>query len=553
MEKKINKKIDSLLKKMPCVGSSAVLFNDKEIIYKRHDGFINKAKELKTDDNSYFMIGSNTKVLTALGVFKLYEKGKLSLNDDIKKYLPEFKIKSVFEQETITIEHLLKHRSGIQCDLYDYILNDQCDYHDIIKALENTYLTNKPGAMFAYSNIGYTLLGIIIERITGLSYVEYIKENIAKPLGVDIHFINPKDKKGENFSLSYDKKLEEKIDPLATLLPAGSNTYMKITDLIKVGQMFLNGGIVDGNEFIKKDTLDLMLSFDLNQPLDKKISNVGYGIIHNSLNIEIEDKIIGHGGDTFYHHSYFMMIPGKNVGAVVFTNSESGEVLSQNIGNNLLYKYLEHNGVKLQKPSTKHKHVETNLDKYIGEYATIFGLMKFEFDTKGNLVTTVSGQKVKLIPCEDGYLQAYPICRWYKKPFLRVLKTLRFNLTEYSNEQVLAFEQVKGYKKIDLIIGVPYSANETETLWTSAVGQYEIVNLDNENFKGMALINEGDKLQVVVDLGLEKIIKYIKVYNDNVAFSQGFGRDCKEAIHLKEEDGYYYIYCSGVLGKKKND
>ena len=161
--------IKKISKKIPCVGFSVALFDNEKIIYNHHEGYINKTKEYKTDDDSMFMIGSNTKVLTSISLFQLLEQGKLSLDDDIKKYIPELNIKSKFDYDKITIRQLLMHRGGIQCDLYNLCLDNDREYHEIIKELENTYLTRKPGTMFAYSNNGYTLLGIIIERISGLS------------------------------------------------------------------------------------------------------------------------------------------------------------------------------------------------------------------------------------------------------------------------------------------------------------------------------------------------------------------------------------------------
>lgn len=550
LELKLRNKADELLKKYKSVGASVVLFDNNNIIYKQNYGYINKADKVETSDESMFMIGSNTKVLTALAIFKLYEENKLSLDDDIKKYIPEFKVNSLIEYDKITIGNLLMHRGGIQCDLYDFIFNDKEEYHNIIKALENTYLTSKPGTMFAYSNIGYTLLGIIIENISGLSYVDYINEYIAKPLNIDVRFIMNSKDFTKDISLSYDKKKNVTKDLCSTMIPAGSNTYMKIIDLAKVGQMFLNDGLVNGNIFLKKETIDLMKTLNLDDEMDKLLNNGGYGLLHNTEEYGDAGKVYGHGGDTVCHHSSFIFIPNKNIGAITFTNTENATRLSRVLSRSLLKIYLENNGFVIKNYSTEHKHVVCNTDNYVGKFSTIFGLLNIKYDKKNVLVTKLTGLNIKLIPCEDGYLQAYPNCRGLKKLlFGKLIKSIRFKLCNYYGEEVLILEQVKGYQRAYVIIGDRYIENtNNDTLWHKALGEYEIINLDFKK-KKMKLLIEEDRLKLIVDLDSEKIIKYLYIINDNLAISQGYGRDSREACHLEEKDGIFYITCSGVTGK----
>ena len=166
---------------------SAVIFNNEKILYSFRDGFIDKKKKLVPQADSLFMIGSNTKVFTALGIFRLIEDGKLSLDDPITKYIPEFSIKSRIGEYPVIIGDLLMHRAGIQCDLLPFMISDKGSYDDIIAAMKETYRTAKPGKMFAYSNVGYTLLGVIEERITGMKYYDFIKSCILDPLGIELY------------------------------------------------------------------------------------------------------------------------------------------------------------------------------------------------------------------------------------------------------------------------------------------------------------------------------------------------------------------------------
>ena len=344
----LNKKLDKICKKGKAVGVNLALFDSKGIIYNYNYGFANKEQGIKSNNDTLYMIGSNTKVLTALAILKLMEEGKLSLEDDVKKHIPEFEVQSYFEYDKISIKNLLMHRSGLVSDLFHLILGKTRDYYEVIPELRETYLTATPGKMFSYSNVGYTVLGIVIERVSGLSYTEYIKEEIAKPLGIQVHFLlNEEDRQPftSSVSLCYDKKGKAVEDNLSTLLPAGSNTYISLSDFIKFGQMFLKK---DG-ALLKKETLEFMETLDLEDAIDQEVYNVGFGLIHQQYDMgEQVGKVLGHGGNTTCHHSMFNYIPELDVGIVVMTNSQSAIGFYATEGMTVLVEYLKEKGIVLE-------------------------------------------------------------------------------------------------------------------------------------------------------------------------------------------------------------
>lgn len=430
-------------------------------------------KQIKSDSDSLYMIGSNTKVMTALGILKLREEGKLSLNDDIKKFIPEFGVRSYFEYDKITIENLLMHRSGLVSDLFHLILDRTRDYHEVIAELKNTYLTAEPGKMYSYSNVGYTLLGIIIERISGLSYTEYIQNEIANPLDIQVYFLlNEADRRPytSRVSLCYDKKGKPVEDMLSTLLPAGSNTYMSINDFVKFGQMFLN----KNKAFLKKETLEFMETLNLEDPIDKQLQNVGYGLIHNHYDFgEKVGKVLGHGGNTACHHSIFNYIPGLNVGIVVMTNSQQAAGLSGVVGNTVLVEYLKERGISIEEVSTEYKHVNCGKEQFVGQYATGMGMLDIHLNHKKELVTKVSKIPVKLNPCKDGYLQCAPIKLLHKlPPFKQSIQGIRLKPVFYSGEDVMLLEQSGKYHKSRAIIGCKYEQTTISESFKEACGDY---------------------------------------------------------------------------------
>ena len=184
------------------------------------------------------------------------------------------------------------------------------------------------------------MLGIVIERISGLKYAEYIKRIIAQPLGINIHFLKSDDEKksfASCMSLNYTKYGEPVDELTTTMLPAGSNTYMSIKDFVKFGQLFLNKDTI-----LKKSTFELMEELNVPEQIDNDMFNVGYGLIHNNYNFgEAVGKVLGHGGDTIFHHSVFNYIPSLNIGIAAVTNSEQGAALVKSIGIDHFYRVFK--------------------------------------------------------------------------------------------------------------------------------------------------------------------------------------------------------------------
>lgn len=547
---KMNTKIKKLCKKSKVIGANIALFNNETILYEYNFGYANKEANLKSTNESLYMIGSNTKLLTALSIFKLMENGELSLDDDIKKYIPEFQVKSTFEYEKITIENLLMHRSGLIADLYNLILDPSRDYHEVIDELKNTYLTFIPGQVFSYSNVGYTLLGIVIERISGLKYTEYIKRIIAQPLGINIHFLKSDEEK-KSFtsciSLNYTKYGEPVDELTSTMLPAGSNTYMSIKDFVKFGQLFLNKDTI-----LKKSTFELMEKLNVPEQIDNDMFNVGYGLIHNNYNFgEAVGKVLGHGGDTIFHHSVFNYIPSLNIGIVVVTNSEQGASLSKALALTIFTKYLKSNEYSINF-SVEHKHADINCNKYIGKYVTGLGLLEIDKNSKGELVSTVSKYPVKLIPCEDEFLQCYPNKMILKLPSVKkAIKGIRIKAVNYFNNEVLIIEQTSPNNKTLNILGCRYSETVIPNSLRNACGQYEVANIKREHSDCKIVLSvEDDILKLKFGLRDLNIVFCLTVIDDNTVVTQGIGKYAKEIVRISKDKENVYLTYNGLKCKK---
>jgi CubicO group peptidase (beta-lactamase class C family) len=181
------KSIDSLLKiiysdSLP--GASIAIIKDNKPIFQKSYGVTNVITKQNIDASSNFNICSLTKQFTAVAILQLEEKHLLSLDDKLSRFFPEMNKKVA---DVITIQQLLTHSSGI-IDHYDYTNTENMkhahdsDVYNAIKNIDSTYFI--PGTQFRYSNTAYCLLALIIEKLSGMSYNECMKENIFKPAGM---------------------------------------------------------------------------------------------------------------------------------------------------------------------------------------------------------------------------------------------------------------------------------------------------------------------------------------------------------------------------------
>ncbi|MCE7996613.1 MAG: beta-lactamase family protein [Roseivirga sp.] len=158
---------------------SILVEKEGEIILKSGYGFANRDKRIPFKASTISTIGSITKPLTATAILKLEEEGKLRLTDPLSKYIPNLDTKL----QSITLDQLLTHRSGLGSILTQ---NDfkNISREDFINRLNKLNLKFEPGSKVAYSNIGFSVLAMVIEQVSGSSYEQFLQTHFFKPLSM---------------------------------------------------------------------------------------------------------------------------------------------------------------------------------------------------------------------------------------------------------------------------------------------------------------------------------------------------------------------------------
>lgn len=191
--------IAQFMKRWSLKGASIAVMKDNRLIYAKGYGYADLAKQEEMQNYHMMRIASASKLVTAVGVMKLVEEGKLSLEEKVfgpQGILSEYNEIKDKKHQAITVGNLLNHRGGWSWRDGDFMfqpnkikrileLEGPPTSHDIINfVLQKRRLRYKPGTQYAYSNFGYMLLGEIIERKSGNDYERYIQENILEPNGI---------------------------------------------------------------------------------------------------------------------------------------------------------------------------------------------------------------------------------------------------------------------------------------------------------------------------------------------------------------------------------
>ncbi len=267
---------DDILKKYKVPGFAIGLAKDGELCYEKEFGHRDMEDELPLSADTVFGVGSITKAFTATSILQLQEKRKLSVKDPVIKFLPEFKTPNEEQTKQMTIHHFLTHTSGMpplltligavkrsmekgqpkfggeqQQDSPLDAIPEIDTYADLMNSIANTEFTllGEPGTEFSYSNDAYALLGAIIERVSGMSYEQYVRENILEPAGMHNSGFQYKNDY-EDIAVLYDMRMQDGEEIVfrsnnpwdAPAMRAAGFLKSTVNDMLKFTEIIRNSG-----------------------------------------------------------------------------------------------------------------------------------------------------------------------------------------------------------------------------------------------------------------------------------------------------------------------
>jgi CubicO group peptidase (beta-lactamase class C family) len=361
--------------------SGAVLLaRDGQPIVSRGYGMANLEHGVQNTPQTVFRVGSVTKQFTAMAILLLQERGKLSVNDPICKYLSDCPP----AWQPILIKNLLTHTAGIPnyTEFPDFMKTAAAETTatELINRFRDKPLQFALGEKYAYSNSGYFLLGTIIERASGKSYADFLQENIFAPLGMkQTGYDNPVriiKHRAAGYARTSDGFINAAPISMSTAYAAGA-LYSTVEDLLLWDQALYT------EKLVSRKSLD--------EAFTPFKSNYGYGW---SIGKRHDRQVIAHGGGIFGFSAYIARYPADRVTVIVLSNVEGAP--SGEIANSLSAIVF---GAPYEIPAER-KEIQVaakTLEKYVGQYQlTPQLLMKVTLED-GKLLAQVSTQpKIEL-------------------------------------------------------------------------------------------------------------------------------------------------------------
>ncbi|WP_017733244.1 serine hydrolase domain-containing protein [Nafulsella turpanensis] len=298
-------------------GMTVAVARNGEVVFSRGYGKADVEMGVAAGTETVYPIASISKQFTAATIMRLVEKGKISLEDSITKFLPNYPVQG----HHVTVHHLLNHTSGIKSytDLGEEAqqkLRQGLSYEEMLELFAKEPFDFKPGEHFRYNNSGYYLLGQIIGKVTGIPYEAYVEEELLQPLGLHHTLfgsperIIPKRAKGYKYERSIDGKLLNAFPPHLKNNAAGG-LYSTAGDLVRWTHLLHSGKVVSP-ESLQKMTTPTALS-------SGGTRTYGYGL--DLAQLGDHPKVV-HVGDIDGFNSSLAFYPEDSLTVVVLANSD---------------------------------------------------------------------------------------------------------------------------------------------------------------------------------------------------------------------------------------
>ncbi len=320
LDAKLSAEIDKLLQghfKPDGSGATVLVSQKGKVLYHKAFGMANLELGVPMRTDHVFRIGSITKQFTGAAILKLAEEGKLSIQDDLTTFLPDYPTQA----KKITVEHLLTHTSGIKSYTgmkeWDEAMHRK-DFTptELIALFKDQPIDFEPDAEWRYNNSGYILLGYIIEKVSGQTYAEYITEQFFKPLGMKNSYYGDTKPLIKNRATGYSQGEAEgkyvNADFLSMTQPYAAGSLLSTVEDLNIWTRALHGGKVLKPESFKKATTPYILPNGTN-------THYGFGLQMSNL---LGSLTVEHGGGIHGFLSDLVYLSQEDVCVAILTNCD---------------------------------------------------------------------------------------------------------------------------------------------------------------------------------------------------------------------------------------
>ena len=306
-------------------GGVVGVLRNGSLVWQQAYGYHDYTKTKEVQANGVYDLASISKIMaTTTSMMKLVDEGKVSLDDPISKYIPEF---NDGKKKEITIRHFLLHTSGLPA--FRIYVDELRTRDELVEAVRNEPLINEPGEEYVYSDLGFILLAEIIEEVSGKRIDQYVHDEFFEPMGMTSTTYNPENIgrfltnriPPTEIDTVYNRGLVHKRvhDERAYFMDGVSGhagLFSSVQDMAKYFFMLLNDGIYGGHQYISPEIIDLFTSHQ--SPINRR----GLGFDRKSEGFSTAGTLTSENsfGHTGFTGTSFWVDPDENIAIVILTN-----------------------------------------------------------------------------------------------------------------------------------------------------------------------------------------------------------------------------------------
>jgi len=474
-------------------GVSIAVTDRQRTVHLCARGFAEITAKIPVEHETLFQIGSISKSFASICVMQLVEEGKVDLDEPVKEYVPWLAVRS--KHAPFTLHNLMTHTAGI-------VLGSESTFSGPpgVLALRETETGAPPGEFFHYSNVGYKIVGLVLEQVLRKPIGAILRERLLDRLGMDSTEATITNEIRDRLAVGYVPYFDDRPSPLAG--PLSQATWLESDtadgsisttagDMAKYVRMLLNKGKCPDGRVISEESFSMMTKKHVPQGDDYPGVFYGYGLGVENLDGHVR---IGHTGGMVGFVSSMRMDMDDGIGLIVMLNSLHDADVVAKFGIGVLSAAVRGNEIPTVPSKDKHLEIE-NASDYVGKYA--HGVRGFNILADGRkLIMQCEGRSIALEPRDKGmFCVDHPDFRLFLLGF------------EKRNGSVVA-----AFHGSDVFVktGTPKpKAFKYSREWESFTGHFRSYNPWLSNFR--VVLRSGSLLFIVAQSGAEEPMRHLAI------------------------------------------
>lgn len=535
---------------------SLALVRGDQALWLEGFGMADPAAGTPATARTRYRAGSLAKPITALLVLGLQAAGRLDIDQPLGAALPGFALQPRFDTtaQPITVRSVLSHHAGLPADLNQGLWSEAA-FTTVRARLRDEYAAFPPNLVFGYSNLGYSLLGHLVQAQTQRPFAEHAEAALFTPLGMtDTAFSG----RAGDERLAAGHRDGRPFEPLPLRDVPAQGLQTTAADLAELLAALLEGGARDGRQVIEPSVIEAMLEpQNTAVALDMDVIT-GLGLFLEDDSIPGAGRVARHSGNTLAYTAELILLPEQGLGVAVLANAGNAGRVVEQLAEAVLAQSLkavpEAVPTDLFIAATGERPERAAPASSGGYYATDFGLIAIRPEAE-QLCACMTGETLDLIPFPDGWLAPSPEVLGGAKgaatdapsETVRPLTRLRLQTRRIDGREVMVADTGDG----ELVLGEKLEPQPPPQRWRERLGRWRVLNPD----PGFPITDLTLKLtdgQLCMSYRLpvlspDRIQVPLRAVDDDSAIILGLGRSRGESVRIVEHAGAARLRWSGYV------